>query len=351
MQISVVIPMYNVENYIVRCLDSILSQNTEGCEVLLVDDGSRDDTVKKVREYLAKSPSPGIVKLIKKENSGASATRNRGLDEASGDYIVFVDADDCMAEGAIDLFKRTIREREADLYAFGFFISDLKERVRSELCGKENFCFKAGDSLSCMKQYFERTGYLSTWQPWAKIFRRSVIEEHHIRYDTQLFSSNDFDFFFHYFKYVTAVCFDHTPVYVYTADRPGSITSTKLLMRAESNMRATARLFFDVRERDAAETVFADYVSRLYLGTMELCAGMDREEVGKIRQLNQENEVIYRFSKNRLALFKRFLYAVLGYRLGAKAVVGIRKAEYFLKGKNGQLSVPRKKRRAGREDV
>ena len=342
MYLSVIIPMYNVEKYIVRCLDSILRQNLQDCEVLLVDDGSRDGTVKRVRDYLSDSPSAGYVRLIESENAGASAARNRGIDAASGDYIVFVDSDDCLAEHAFDHFRRKSLETDADLYVFGFLISDLTNEIRSELCEKENFVCMGKDGLSCLRQYLEKTDYLSTWQPWAKIFRRSIIEEHHVRYDTRLFSSNDFDFFFHYFRHVKCVSFDHTPVYVYTADRPGSITSTKLQKRAESNMRATADLFKAIREKDKAETVLMEFVSRLYLGSLELCADMSRKEIEAIRRFNRQNEEVYCYSGQRLAVFKRFLYRVLGFKLGAKAVVLIRRIEYFLKGKSGQLSVPRK---------
>ncbi len=350
MQISLIIPMYNVEKYIIRCLDSIFSQPLDECEVILIDDGSRDHTVERVRDYLAACPQKERASLILKENSGASETRNRGLFEAQGEYIVFIDADDCLAESAMDIFRRAIREQDVDLYVFGFFISDLRETVKAGLTEKERFIVREKDSLSCLRAYFEKTGYLSTWQPWAKIFRKSLIDRYQAAFDGRLFSSNDFDFFFRYFRHVLSAAFDPAPVYVYTADRPGSISSSKLLPRAVSNMRATRRLFEDIRRRDPEERTLLDFVSRQYLGTFELCASMNPVEIRRIRRLNCRFQDVYCFSRQPLAMFKRFLYASLGFRAGAKAVVFVRNAEYTLKGKRGQLSLPQGKKE-GREDL
>lgn len=89
--LSVIVPVYNVENYLSRCVDSILSQSGVTLEVLLVDDGSTDASGKICDSYVARD---GRVKVIHKENGGLSSARNAGLDRASGDYVTFVDSDD-----------------------------------------------------------------------------------------------------------------------------------------------------------------------------------------------------------------------------------------------------------------
>lgn len=95
MKLSIIIPAYNAEAYLPQCLDSILAQEQQGCEVIVVDDGSTDGTAALLERY----PD---VKVIHQENRGMSTARNRGLDEARGEYILFVDSDDLLTDGALE---------------------------------------------------------------------------------------------------------------------------------------------------------------------------------------------------------------------------------------------------------
>lgn len=95
MKLSIIIPAYNAEAYLPQCLDSILAQEHQGCEVIVVDDGSTDGTAALLERY----PD---VKVIHQENRGMSTARNRGLDEARGEYILFVDSDDLLTDGALE---------------------------------------------------------------------------------------------------------------------------------------------------------------------------------------------------------------------------------------------------------
>lgn len=95
MKLSIIIPAYNAEAYLPQCLDSILAQERQGCEVIVVDDGSTDGTAALLERY----PD---VKVVHQENRGMSTARNRGLDEARGEYILFVDSDDLLTDGALE---------------------------------------------------------------------------------------------------------------------------------------------------------------------------------------------------------------------------------------------------------
>lgn len=94
MKLSIIIPAYNAEAYLPQCLDSILAQERQDCEVIVVDDGSTDGTATLLQRY----PD---VKVVHQENRGMSTARNRGLDEAQGEYILFVDSDDLLTDGAL----------------------------------------------------------------------------------------------------------------------------------------------------------------------------------------------------------------------------------------------------------
>ena len=99
MKLSIIIPIYNVENTLRRCLDSVISQNIDDCEIILVDDGSTDRSIILADEYAYKHPS---ITIYHKENGGPSDTRNYGLERMNGDYVTFVDSDDELSPNTLE---------------------------------------------------------------------------------------------------------------------------------------------------------------------------------------------------------------------------------------------------------
>lgn len=110
--VSVIVPVYNVENYIKKCLGSILNQSYANLEIILVDDGSKDASGRVCDEY---ADLDSRVRVYHKENGGLSSARNLGLDHASGEYIIFIDSDDYFAEDAIELLVKYIVKYKADI--------------------------------------------------------------------------------------------------------------------------------------------------------------------------------------------------------------------------------------------
>lgn len=110
--ISVIIPVYNTAEYLPRCLDSILNNTYRNLEIICVNDGSKDSSLEVLNSYAAKDPR---VKVIDQENAGVSAARNRGLDEATGEYIAFVDSDDWVHERSLEIMHRCLEEHQAPL--------------------------------------------------------------------------------------------------------------------------------------------------------------------------------------------------------------------------------------------
>ncbi len=104
---SIIVPVYNVEKYLTECIESILNQSFDNYEIILVNDGSTDNSGELCENYKL---SHSIIKTIHKENGGLSDARNRGLREAKGEYIVFVDSDDYIESGTLDAFNSTLKE-------------------------------------------------------------------------------------------------------------------------------------------------------------------------------------------------------------------------------------------------
>lgn len=116
-KISVIVPIYNIEKFLPRCLDSILSQTYRNLEIILVDDGSKDCSGEIADQYAKKDSR---IKVIHQVNSGVSVARNRGLDQATGDYIGFVDGDDYVEPDMYETLMQIINEHHVDIAHCGY---------------------------------------------------------------------------------------------------------------------------------------------------------------------------------------------------------------------------------------
>ncbi|UHO38632.1 glycosyltransferase family 2 protein [Chryseobacterium capnotolerans] len=112
-RISIIVPVYNVENYLTKCLDSLVNQTHQNIEILIIDDGSKDESGKIIKEYAEKYPDK--IKAFAKENGGLSDARNFGLDRADGNYIGFVDSDDYVTETMFEEMLQLAEKHQAGI--------------------------------------------------------------------------------------------------------------------------------------------------------------------------------------------------------------------------------------------
>lgn len=125
-QVSVIVPVYNVEHYIHRALDSLLNQTYPHLDIILVDDGSPDKCPQICDEYARKD---NRVRVIHKKNGGLSDARNVGLDIATGEYITFLDSDDYILPDTVEKFLRTAHEQNVDVVCCGLNIIDTSGKI------------------------------------------------------------------------------------------------------------------------------------------------------------------------------------------------------------------------------
>lgn len=136
LKLSVIIPVYNVENYLRHCLDSVLTQTYRNLEIILVDDGSKDASGMICDEYAAKDSR---IKCVHQENAGVSRARNRGLEMASGDYYHFLDSDDFIEPDTYEYLLTKMQENGAEAIALEYFTTFADSEIASirpqEHCG------------------------------------------------------------------------------------------------------------------------------------------------------------------------------------------------------------------------
>ncbi len=170
-RLSIVVPIYNVEKYLVKCLNSVVNQLNELVEVILVDDGTKDNSGKICDEYALRFPN---IKVVHKQNGGLSDARNFGIKASSGEYIAFLDGDDYISDNCIDkILKELPSDCEAIVYPF------ILEKV-SESKHVGYVDSKSGFSLK--KSLICNLSGKELWPAWKTIVKRSFIDQHRLMF-------------------------------------------------------------------------------------------------------------------------------------------------------------------------
>jgi len=206
-KVSIIVPVYNSEKYLNKCIDSIISQTYSNIEILIIDDGSNDQSVNICHEYKKKD---NRIKIIKEKHRGVSNARNVGLENASGDYILFVDSDDWiekkLIEESISLYKESI----ADIVIYNLRQFDNKnQRFCKKQKGYKSGFFKIQNILGeLLKKEILNA-------PWNKLYKKSIIDLQNIRFDVNIQIGEDLLFNINYFKAIKNIYITNSKLYNY----------------------------------------------------------------------------------------------------------------------------------------
>ena len=183
MTVSVIIPVYNVAPYLDACLESVCSQTYDKLEIILVDDGSKDESSRLCDNWRERDPR---IRVIHQENAGVSCARNKGLDVCTGELICFVDSDDWLDLRMIEKLVRCLQENDADAAMCGFVDYPHGAPVEKGL-----FPVPPCDFTGTVYQMIRRNGYFTAL--WAKLFRRALVfrGEGPVRFDPSLAFGED----------------------------------------------------------------------------------------------------------------------------------------------------------------
>ena len=219
--ISVIIPIYNVEEYLEKCIDSIVMQTYENLEIILVNDGSPDNC-SDICEKWEKKDSRVI--YLQKKNGGLSSARNYGIEHCSGDYIVFVDSDDYIENNMIEELYNNLKENDSDVAICGFY--NVKNEKKSAVKYSKTK-FVASNMEKFENLYNEY--YLPTTIAWNKIYKRHIFDK--IRYAEGKYHEDEF-IIFDILKIADKISYNLIPLYNYLY-RTGSITKRFTLKRLD----------------------------------------------------------------------------------------------------------------------
>ena len=211
---SFVVPVYNVEQYLGKCIESVLGQTYSDFELILVDDGSTDSSGKICDSYQEKD---NRIHVIHKKNAGVSAARNVGIEQARGEYICFIDSDDWIESNYLSEIKAEIAD--FDILFFGCVWHYEDGSVRS-LCPPAVECrTDIYDAVSLLLQNDMQVNYFGF--TWNNVFRRDIIDRHHIRFVEHLPVSEDEVFTLAYCNHAKTLKVVPSPLYHYLWKQQG----------------------------------------------------------------------------------------------------------------------------------
>lgn len=220
-EVSIIVPVYNVEKYLSFCLDSLVNQTFKDIEIICVNDGSTDNSTEVLEHYAGFDKR---IKIINKENGGLSSARNAGLDAASGKYIAFVDSDDFVSHFLVERAYNFVQKKNADFAAFGFdyVVGNSLKLYES------GFSFPKGLVGKCVYETDLNENFYTKIHPtaWCKFYSAKLIQNNNLRFCEDIIFE-DLPFAAEVYLSANRMVYTNLPLYYYRAERQGSILSRR----------------------------------------------------------------------------------------------------------------------------
>ena len=288
-KISIIIPIYNTEAYLPRCIDSILSQSFTDYELILINDGSIDNSGSICDKY---AQQDNRIKVFHQKNGGLSSARNTGLDHAQGEWIYFVDSDDELKPDGLQTLVNCISE-DVDMVMGGYEQYNLDGNLIETEKNHETLTLSRRDSLLVLfpdhSIQYSYLGYV-----WIRLFRNRIIQDHGLRFDTSIRIKEDTLFVTQYLcKSNGKTRFTTTPVYKYIAQASSEMNSLMIKYNPKyvSSFDALVKMYSAIRQlpeldRQLSKAAKHDIVQRVYLVKehMQTSNAVDKKSLSKLKR-------------------------------------------------------------------
>lgn len=267
--VSIIVPVYKVEEYLDECIGSLVNQTYHNIEIILVDDGSPDNCPQMCDDWASRD---NRIKVIHKSNGGVSSARNEGLNVANGAWIWFVDSDDTVSITALE--KLTKYVDDVDLVVFNAKVDKLYVKDKNFF---DDYYFK----------------YQFGFEPWNKLYKKSIIENNNLKFDTQETIGEDLLFNITYYQYANTYKFTILKYYNYRV-REDSAMQSNNEMRIEQQLRLYAKIYKIYKEKLDERTLAQLYIMHLISGINQ--CGKQNIDDEKIK-LIEDSVKKYNFNK------------------------------------------------------
>lgn len=251
--LSIVIPFYNVEEYIEECLVSVIEQITDEVEIVLVNDGSTDDSMSIVTRITLNIEN---IKIYSQNNQGVSSARNKGIENSIGKYILFIDSDDSIESGSLKCLIQVIKNSDFDLISF-----EMNRVVNNNVLQKEYEIPEVTEGMSeeVISSFVLKNDYIP-WAPFQSVYSKKFINDNGIRFDKDRIMAEDADFYFQIISKGAMMKFIDLKLVKYIVSRPGSATSTINFKKLEDQVIVFTRWrdFFNNRTKGDSICIYLD---------------------------------------------------------------------------------------------
>lgn len=295
MKYSVIIPIYKAEGTLERCLDSLLKEKREDVELLLINDGSPDNSGEICERYEEKYP---CVRYFVKENGGVSSARNLGLDKASGEYILFVDSDDYVSENYFEVINSAIDEKCPDLLLFGYKIFG----GRSSAWDNGSF-FADSEAEIAQRAAKVIKRYLFS-SLWSKAFRRNIIEANELRFDSTLAIGEDQAFIFSYATHIKSLMSIEPYLYNESVENRDSLSRKRRDYLAEQLLKSNMEMISALKESALKEESKSIYMGALswmfYRGAYSSCKELLKYNLSRRERRKRIREICRLFGREKI---------------------------------------------------
>lgn len=225
-KVSIILPIYNVEKYLERCMDSLLNQTLKDIEIIMVDDGSPDTCPKMCDEYALRDSR---IKVVHKMNAGLGYARNSGLEVATGEYVAFVDSDDFVDIRIYETLYHIASEKKSDVVFCGF-IKEFAQGAFMSVSECSEYTEYTGNEIKQLIPDFiasppyEQSEYRHDMSVWHSIYRRDIIQDSNIKFISERdYASEDIPFQLDFLSHCKRVGFIPDLLYTYCYNN-GSLT-------------------------------------------------------------------------------------------------------------------------------
>ncbi len=289
-KISVIIPVYNVEKYLPQCVESVLAQSYQNFEILLIDDGSTDQSPAICDSFAEKNTK---IRVFHKANGGASTARNAGLDRASGEYVFFLDSDDYLDPQALEKLLSVLQSADAD-FAFCEAVT-VEEESGAQSTG--NYSFHRDYGQNSGENLFAEMVQKKEFHVavWMNLYRRDFLEKNSLRFSEGIMYE---DCIYAYQLYKLAEKAVHVHEYLYYRRyRAGSVMTSKKTAR---NFASAARAYREVVgfwKRTGCAEADAPYLSRIASNAIETYRSLDSQD--KEKNADEYRSVIDDIKENK----------------------------------------------------
>lgn len=321
-KVSVIIPIYKVEKYLSRCIESVLAQTYQDLEIILVDDGSPDNCPYICDEYERKDQR---IKVIHKPNGGLSDARNAALKVFTGDYVYFLDSDDYVENNLIEIAVNHIVAASADLVIFNYYRVDEFDNLLSTSSFKTGIYDIGNNRINYIVNILSK--YSTGWEAWNRLYKADIIRNNNLFFwDNKLIFAEDFGFSLNYALHANKIICIPDVLHYYLIRRDSIMSQAAKEPRISAALALSKLLEDKIRSSLRDSEFYKNYPVLFYSIMYEQLRGLTFENYKKSLASIRDNEYFYAQIKK---VFQNF-GAIIKYHGGLRGIVALLQCLFLL---------------------